>query len=91
MNKILEYMAVGKPIVQFDVTEGRFSAQEASLYAKANDPVDFAEKITDLLADPDRRIKMGAFGRNRVETQMAWTYEVPKLIAAYQNVSKRRD
>ena len=52
MNKILEYMAVGKPIVQFDVTEGRFSAQEASLYAKANDPVDFAEKIAELLADP---------------------------------------
>ena len=91
MNKILEYMAVGKPIVQFDVTEGRFSAKEASLYAKANDPVDFAEKITDLLADPDRRARMGAFGRSRVETQMAWTYEVPKLIAAYQNSVKPRD
>ncbi|MBP1860674.1 glycosyltransferase family 4 protein [Rhizobium herbae] len=87
MNKILEYMAVGKPIVQFDVTEGRFSAQEASLYAKANDPVDFAEKIAELLADPDRCARMGAFGRNRVETQMAWSYEVPKLIAAYKNIA----
>jgi glycosyltransferase involved in cell wall biosynthesis len=86
MNKILEYMAVGKPIVQFDVTEGRFSAQEASLYAKANDPIDFAAKITELLADKDLRDRMGSFGRNRVETQMAWTYEIPKLIAAYQNV-----
>ncbi|WP_068953030.1 glycosyltransferase family 4 protein [Pararhizobium polonicum] len=85
MNKILEYMAVGKPIVQFDVTEGRFSAQEASLYAKANDPVDFAGKIAELLADPDRCARMGAFGRNRVETQMAWSYEVPKLIDAYRN------
>lgn len=86
MNKILEYMAVGKPIVQFDVTEGRFSAQEASLYAKANDPVDFAEKIAELLTDPERRVQMGVFGRNRVETQMAWSYEIPKLIAAYKNV-----
>lgn len=85
MNKILEYMAVGKPIVQFDVTEGRFSAQEASLYAKANDPVDFAVKIAELLADPVRCARMGAFGRNRVETQMAWSYEVPKLIDAYKN------
>jgi len=85
MNKILEYMAVGKPIVQFDVTEGRFSAQEASLYAKANDPVDFARKIAELLADPERCARMGAFGRNRVETQMAWSYEVPKLIDAYKN------
>lgn len=86
MNKILEYMAVGKPIVQFDVTEGRFSAQDASLYAKANDPVDFAEKIAELLADPERSAQMGAFGRNRVETEMAWSYEVPKLIAAYKSV-----
>lgn len=86
MNKILEYMAVGKPIVQFDVTEGRFSAQEASLYAKANDPVDFADKIAELLTDPERRAQMGVFGRNRVETQMAWSYEIPKLIAAYKNV-----
>jgi len=86
MNKILEYMAVGKPIVQFDVTEGRFSAQEASLYAKANDPVDFADKIVELLADPALRARMGAFGRERVETKMAWTYEIPKLIAAYKNV-----
>ncbi|WEZ86117.1 glycosyltransferase family 4 protein (plasmid) [Rhizobium sp. 32-5/1] len=86
MNKILEYMAIGKPIVQFDVTEGRFSAGAASLYAKANDPIDFAEKIIELLADPALRATMGAFGRERVETQMAWTYEVPNLIAAYKNV-----
>ncbi|EYR77472.1 glycosyltransferase family 4 protein [Shinella sp. 838] len=86
MNKILEYMAVGKPIVQFDVTEGRFSAREASLYAKPNDPIDFADKLAELLADPALRAEMGAFGRHRVETQMAWSYEIPKLIAAYKNV-----
>ena len=83
MNKILEYMALGKPIVQFDVTEGRFSAQEASLYANANDPIDFAEKILSLLADPEKRERMGKFGKNRIETQMAWTYEVRSLINAY--------
>lgn len=86
MNKILEYMAVGKPIVQFDVTEGRFSARDASLYAKANDPIDFADKIAELLSDPALRAEMGAFGRQRVETQMAWSFEIPKLIAAYKNV-----
>ena len=40
MNKIMEYMALGKPIVQFDVAEGRHSAQQASLYAAANDPIE---------------------------------------------------
>ena len=48
MNKIMEYMALGKPIVQFDLTEGRFSAQEASLYAKENDVVDMADKIVSV-------------------------------------------
>jgi len=89
MNKILEYMALGKPIVQFEVTEGRVSAGEASLYAKPNDPIDFAAKVLELLADPEARARMGAFGRTRVETQMAWTYEVPKLIAAYRRAKPR--
>lgn len=65
MNKILEYMALGKPIVQFDVTEGRFSAGEASLYARPNDPIDFAEKLLSLLEDPQERGRMGAIGRKK--------------------------
>ena len=86
MNKIMEYMALGKPIVQFDLTEGRFSAQDASLYAKRNDPDDMAAKILELLDDPARRAQMGAFGRRRVENELEWRYEVPKLLAAYQSL-----
>jgi glycosyltransferase involved in cell wall biosynthesis len=84
MNKIMEYMALGKPIVQFELTEGRFSAREASLYARPNDARDFAERILELLADPERRERMGRFGRERVERQLAWEYEAPKLLAAYE-------
>jgi glycosyltransferase involved in cell wall biosynthesis len=84
MNKIMEYMALGKPIVQFELTEGRFSAREASLYAKPNDARDFAAKIVTLLDDPERRERMGQFGRHRVERQLAWDYEAPKLLAAYE-------
>lgn len=83
MNKIMEYMALGKPIVQFDLTEGRFSAQEASLYAVKNDPLDLARKIVELLDDPERRARMGAYGRHRVENELEWKYEAPKLLAAY--------
>jgi glycosyltransferase involved in cell wall biosynthesis len=86
MNKIMEYMSLGKPIVQFDVTEGRFSAQDASLYAKPNDAIDFAQKIIELIESPERRAEMGRFGRARVENELAWRYEVPKLIAAYDAV-----
>jgi glycosyltransferase involved in cell wall biosynthesis len=83
MNKIMEYMALGKAIVQFDLTEGRFSAQDGSLYAKPNDFVDLAEKILELLEDPARRARMGAFGYRRVIDELAWPHEEPKLLAAY--------
>ena len=84
MNKIMEYMALGKPIVQYDLREGRFSAQEASLYAICTDPADFGDKIAELLDDPERRAAMGAFGRERVRNELAWNYEAPKLLAAYE-------
>jgi len=90
MNKIMEYMALGKPIVQFDLTEGRFSAREASLYARKNDPQDLAAKIVELVDDPVRREAMGAYGRRRVENELEWRYEVPKLLAAYAALEPKR-
>ncbi|OAI50947.1 glycosyltransferase WbuB [Betaproteobacteria bacterium SCGC AG-212-J23] len=83
MNKIMEYMALGKPIVQFDLTEGRHSAQDASLYARHNDPQDFARKIVQLLDDPARRQTMGEYGRRRVLDTLEWRHEAPRLLAAY--------
>jgi glycosyltransferase involved in cell wall biosynthesis len=83
MNKIMEYMALGKPIVQFDLTEGRFSAGESSLYARNTDPGDFGELILQLLDDPAARERMGAFGRNRVREALTWEHEAPKLLDAY--------
>jgi glycosyltransferase involved in cell wall biosynthesis len=84
MNKVMEYMALGKPIVQFDLNEGRFSAQGASVYARRNDALDLAAKISELLDDPARRADMGAFGRRRIENELEWRHEAPKLIAAYE-------
>ncbi len=83
MNKIMEYMAMGKPIVQFDVTEGRYSAGEASLYAAKNDAKDFAARILELLGDEARRAAMGRFGRERVMRELSWTQQTPALISAY--------
>ena len=76
--------------MQFDVTEGRFSAREASLYAKPNDPDDFGEKILELLADPARREQMGRFGEQRVREQLAWNHEQPKLLQAYDTLFAMR-
>jgi glycosyltransferase involved in cell wall biosynthesis len=84
MNKVMEYMALGKPIVQFNLTEGRFSAQQASLYAGPNDPLDMGDQLIDLLDDPHRREQMGSFGRKRVLEELQWSHEAPKLLAAYR-------
>ena len=86
MNKIVEYMALGKPIVQFDLTEGRFSAEDASVYADRNNPQDMAAKILELLADPERRAEMGRIGRQRVVDVLSWDHEVPRLLAAYDQL-----
>ena len=86
MNKIMEYMALGKSIVQFDLAEGRFSAGEASLYAAKNDPADMAIKIVNLLDDPQLRRRMGEYGRNRVVNELEWKFEEPKLLAAYERL-----
>jgi glycosyltransferase involved in cell wall biosynthesis len=85
MIKIMEYMALAKPIVQFDLREGKFSAQEASLYCNGEDRVtDFAEKILWLLDHPEERQRMGEFGRTRVQNELAWEYSVGSLLAAYE-------
>lgn len=83
MNKVMEYMALGKAMVQFDLTEGRYSARDASLYARCNDSEDLAEKILLLLGDEALRMRMGAAGRTRVLDELSWDYEAPKLLAAY--------
>ena len=84
MNKIMEYMALGKPIVQFDLTEGRRSALDASLYAEQNDETDFANKLIELVDDEERRKTMGEYGRRRVEEELQWSFEAPKLLEAYE-------
>jgi glycosyltransferase involved in cell wall biosynthesis len=89
MNKIMEYMTLEKPAVQFDLTEGRVSAGEAALYARDNDPRDFAARIAELMDDPARRAEMGRAGRERVLSSLSWDHSVPNLLAAYDRIFAR--
>jgi glycosyltransferase involved in cell wall biosynthesis len=86
MIKIMEYMALEKPIVAFDLPEHRFTAQAAALYVRPNDELEFARALAQLMDDPVRRQTMGSFGRRRVETELAWRYSVPHLLEAYRAV-----
>jgi glycosyltransferase involved in cell wall biosynthesis len=90
MIKIMEYMALSKPIVQFDLKEGKYSAQEASLYSDHENRVaDFADKILWLLDHPDEREKMGKFGHARVKKELAWEYSIGNLLGAYEKVFEK--
>ncbi len=84
MNKVLEYMAFGRPIVAFDLLETRNTALRAALYAKPNDVALFSEKINFLLNNPALRKEMGDFGRRRIICELSWEYSAPRLMAAYR-------
>ena len=83
MNKILEYMAFGLPVVLYDLTEGRRSAGDAALYARNDDPEDFAQKVLTLLDSESLRAELGARGRKRIEERLNWENEERVLLEAY--------
>lgn len=83
MNKIMEYMAMARPIVSFDLREARVSAGEAAVYAPANDEPAFAKLIARLLDDPNERRRMGELGQARVEGPLSWANSRKALLAAY--------
>jgi glycosyltransferase involved in cell wall biosynthesis len=82
--KIMEYMALKKPVVQFDLTEARFTARQASLYARKDDHADFASKILYLLDNRSQRVAMGEYGYRRMLDELSWEHESKKLIALYE-------
>ncbi len=84
MNKVVEYMFFGLPVVAYDLHETRVSAGEAGLYAAANDERALAQAICSLLDDEPARQRMAQAGRTRVQEKLAWTYSVPVLLAAYE-------
>lgn len=86
MNKIIEYMAFGTPIVAFDLREHRQTAAEAAVYIKPNDEIAFAEAVRDLLDDPGRRSKMSAFARDRFVRHLAWEKSEKALLEVYGKV-----
>jgi glycosyltransferase involved in cell wall biosynthesis len=83
MNKILEYMAHGLPVVLYDLTEGRRSAEDAALYAWNDHPEDFARQILKLLDQEPLRARLGARGQRRIEESLNWENEKRELLAAY--------
>ncbi|MCV7173809.1 glycosyltransferase family 4 protein [Mycobacterium manitobense] len=89
MNKVVEYMAMGRPIVSFELREAQVSARDAAVYVPANDEAAFAKATDDLLGDPERRARMGAFGRRRVEQDLSWAVSRRTLVRFYNRLLDR--
>jgi glycosyltransferase involved in cell wall biosynthesis len=84
--KVMEYMAYGKPIIAFDLKETRFCAGNAAIYVRPNKEAEFSEAITQLMAQPELRKKMGTFGRRRVEDELRWNKVGRNLLASYDTL-----
>jgi glycosyltransferase involved in cell wall biosynthesis len=81
--KVMEYMALGKPIVSFDLKETRTSACDAALYVTPNDERRFADAIARLMDDPAERCRMGELGKKRVRDHLGWHVTSQNLLKAY--------
>jgi glycosyltransferase involved in cell wall biosynthesis len=91
MNKTMEYMAFGLPVVAFDLRETRVSAAAAAVYAEPNEVADFARLVVELLDDGQRRTAMGSLGRQRVVDSLAWTHQQVRYVQAYGALTGRSD
>src|SRR5699024_2007193 len=86
MNKTMEYMSFGLPVVAFDLRETRVSAADAARYARPNDVEEFAKAIVELVDNPQMREEMGRRGRERVETELAWSHQQKAYLGVFDEL-----
>ena len=86
MNKTMEYMTFGLPVVAFDLRETRVSAGDAAVYATPNDVAELAQLLVDLVDDEPLRWSMGETGRARIEQELAWNHQSPRYVGVYENL-----
>jgi glycosyltransferase involved in cell wall biosynthesis len=84
--KVMEYMALGKPVVSFDLKETRVSAGDAAAYVEPNNEVEFAKTMAALMDDPTRRARMAKVGRARVQHELGWHVTSQNLLRAYESL-----
>ena len=90
MNKTLEYMAFGLPVVAFDLKETRVSAGDAAMYVESGDVAAYARAIVDLLDDADKRDAMGRRGRLRIDDELGWPHQRDAYVGVYDALAGQR-
>jgi glycosyltransferase involved in cell wall biosynthesis len=89
MNKVIEYMALGRPVVSFDLRENRVTGGDVAVFADEATPVGLAAAIQSLLDDPERSRRLGSAGRERFETALTWEQSAPELLRAYARLAEK--
>jgi glycosyltransferase involved in cell wall biosynthesis len=82
MTKIAEYMALGKPVVAYELHETSNTAGEAALLVRRGDADAFAGAITLLARDPELRARLAARARERAAC-LTWEHSERELLRAY--------
>lgn len=89
MNKTMEYMAFGLPVVAYDLKETRVSAGPAAVYVEPNDVLAYAKAVSHLLDNPVERQAMGLVARSRIENELAWQRQTAGYVAAFDRLVGR--
>ena len=88
MNKTMEYMAFGLPVLAFDLRETRASAAEAGAYATPNDIEEMGRGLIDLIDDePGGRAWVPRAGA--IEQKLAWSHQEPHYLSVYDRLLGR--
>jgi glycosyltransferase involved in cell wall biosynthesis len=83
MNKVVEYMALAKPVAAYALTETCATLRDGGRYADDGTPEALARAIGELLDDSSLRERMGRANRERFLDELTWEHQVPRLLAAY--------
>jgi glycosyltransferase involved in cell wall biosynthesis len=83
MNKMIEYLAFGRPVVAFSLREHRNTAADCAVFVKPNDEPGMAVAIRDLLLDEERRAALSQDGQRRFREILAWENSEKELIDRY--------
>jgi glycosyltransferase involved in cell wall biosynthesis len=83
MVKTMEYMALSKPVVAFDLKETRVTGGGAIVFADERTPKGLADAVERLADDPVRRKRLGELGRQRVEGELGWHVQAERLRSVY--------
>jgi glycosyltransferase involved in cell wall biosynthesis len=87
---VIEAMAMGLPSLCYDIPENREAGGESVAYSPAGDVPQLIDAVRSLIADPERRRRMGASGRARAE-QFSSSFVAARLLRSIEYVLRGGD